>query len=675
MLARLKSLFASKPAAPQLTEIGLTGTPIFGGYLRDLGEYNPELMGLSAYQTYEKMRRGDTTVAATLAAVKLPIKSAEWTVTAPDDATPVEEEARDFIREQLFERNSFRRIIDNALLMLDFGAAAHEDVWAIDGNRVVLAKAAPRLPQTFYQWDVSPHGETLNALIQYGYQGSWMNMPRIPASKLALFTYRREGANFAGRSMLREAYRHWYAKDALYRIDGIALERNGLGIPTIILGPDAKKEDRAVCQTFLNSIATHQKTSIMLPNGYTFKMEGITGQVRDCKESIHHHNVQISLAALAQFLMLGEQKGARSLGDTLSDFFAMGVQSVAQDIAEVLNQTTIARLAEFNFGDARRGVRAPKLVVQQILSLRFETITEALSKLATAGLVLGDDELDGYLRDKMGLPDPDKATARKPLPAQPEKPITASEFTPRRAPRGAEKFLALAEITNALDRGRDEVAAALRAARPALQTEVLHKLAAAPVRTMHRVSIAPDAGLIAKVETILAGVSGFGFDQVEAEAKRQRVQLAERKPKREPLGVYADAAVSEFTNTLQSRATNVVLDKKRRGDLRAGELIREADADLDEQSDKWIDGVASKAANQSFADGRADGYEDHKDEISKVIYSSLLDGNTCEVCSEADGKEGETPDDIPSVPNPDCLGGDKCRCVHVFVFADEKEAA
>ena len=56
-------------------------------------------------------------------------------------------------------------------------------------------------------------------------------------------------------------------------------------------------------------------------------------------------------------------------------------------------------------------------------------------------------------------------------------------------------------------------------------------------------------------------------------------------------------------------------------------------------------------------------------------YSALLDSNTCDNCGDADGEEGDTPDDITDVPNPDCDGGDKCRCVHVYVFDDEVKAA
>jgi hypothetical protein len=252
----------------------------------------------------------------------------------------------------------------------------------------------------------------------------------------------------------------------------------------------------------------------------------------------------------------------------------------------------------------------------------------------------------------------------------------------RRQPRGPEMFLAAAEILSALDKGRDDVAAALRRARPRIQAEVVHKLVDSPVRNMHRVSVAPDEKLTAEITGILEGVRSFGQDQVGQERARQRAgrgpgsaattRLAAADKSKDPIGLFADGVVSEFQNGLQARATNLALDAQRRGNATKGELITDIGDDLDEQSDKWIDGTAAKGANEAFAEGRQDGYEQHADEIKSVIYSALLDINTCEACANADGREGETPDDVPDVPNPDCDGGDKCRCVQVFVFADEK---
>src|SRR5215467_9851127 len=66
---------------------GISGTPITSGFLTDLGEYNPELMGRSAIHVYEQMRRGDAQVRATVSACKLPVQSAKWEVI-PGDPSP-----------------------------------------------------------------------------------------------------------------------------------------------------------------------------------------------------------------------------------------------------------------------------------------------------------------------------------------------------------------------------------------------------------------------------------------------------------------------------------------------------------------------------------------------------------------------------------------------------------
>jgi len=690
---------AEKPLAnargserPELTEFGATGTPIMGGFLRDAGEYNPSLEGLAAFQLYEKMRRGDGQVAATLMGMKLPIRSAEWAILEPDNATPIEREATEFVRACLLEELELDSVIENALLMLDFGCAAHEDVYYIDGNRVRLRKLAPRLPSTFNRWLVD-EAEELTAIEQYGYAGNVYKTVEVPASKIALFTFQQEGSNYAGRSVLRPMYQHWYIKSNLYKIDAIAQERNGMGVPWIKMAADAKKEDREAALEWLQKLSTHEKAALLLPPGWEFGLAGVTGTTRDAKESIAHHNVQISMAGLAQFMVLGQSdSGNRALGQTMSDFFYLALQATANKIARVMNWTTIARLVDFNFAGIER---YPTLVPQQILSVRFESLVDALQKLATAGAIESDEELEEWLRSKLGAPGKDKATAR-PRPAAPDltqrredakaEMSEAGGLKFRRELKPAEKHLALADIVSALDKGRDEIAAALRRARSAIQAEIVNKLVNAPVRSMHRVSVAPDERLIAEVEEILQGVGEFGSQQVGQERERQQAGAAPRdaeairaasvlkkKLKRDPLGVYADGVVGEFITTLTSRAANVALDWMRRpGDLSKGEIIRKVEQELDEQSDKWIDGAAAKGANEAFADGRQAGYQEYSDEIGAVQYSALLDWNTCENCSHADGAEGTTLDEIPGVPNPDCDGGDKCRCVHVYIFKDEE---
>ena len=682
--------------APQ-AEVGTTGTPFFAGYLRDLGEYNPTLEGLSAFSTYEKMRRSDAQVAATLMSMKLPIRSAEWTVTAPENATPVEQEAADLVRECLLEEIKFDAVIRNALLMLDFGCAAHADHWYVDGNRVRIKKLKPLLPVTFQRW-ITDDEENLAGIEQYGAKGQSYITATVPADRLALFSHEIEGANFAGRSMLRAFYQHWYIKSNLYKIDAISIERNGMGVPYIIMGENAKKEDRETALAYVTQLSTHEKAGIVLPNGWTFGLKGVEGSLRDPKESIAHHNMMIAMSALAQFMMLGQSSGGnRALGESLGDFFYMGLQATAKAISEELSRTTIRRLCDYNFAGL---TRYPKIVAQKIQGIEFGTLYAALKELAGAGLVQGDDELESYLRKTMGLPEAGKEPRVKAAPPAPEpekmprmntdkqaeptaKKLQASDAGLRRqagtvgseGARRAEKCLALAEIVGELDAGRDQIAAALRRARGRVQKEIVNKLVNTPVRNLHRVSIAPDAKLLAEVEAVLRGVYEFGVGQVAEERTRQAPATAgilRAADLRTPLGIYADGVVGEFTNNLNARAANVALDWVRRpAGATKGETILSIEGELDGQSDKWMDGVASKGTNEAFAEGRADGYEEHKDEISSVIYSALLDLNTCEACAAADGEEGATPGDIADVPNPDCDGGDKCRCVHVYVFADE----
>jgi hypothetical protein len=406
----------SKIANPK-SPVGLPGTPIFGGFLRDFGEYNAQLEGLTAVRTYEKMRRSDAQVAATLLACELPIRAANWDVMPASDA-PADREIAGFVRENLFGgleyvspsgvkvSQCWDDVLRNALLMLTFGAAAHEEIYAVDGNRVRLARLAPRLPITFYRWITDADGETLLALNQYGYRNANFESVEIPTDRLAVFTFNQEGANFFGRSMLRPAYMHWYIKHQLYRIDAIAGERNGLGVPTIEQGPDGSQEDREAAAMWVTQLAAHEKTGVSLPHGWKFSLKGVEGNVRDLYNSIQHHNIEISRTALAFFMNLGlgaRAGGNRALGESQTDFFFLAVQATADHMARTLNATTIKRLIDFNWEGVRR---YPTLAVSNLRARSFDQVLDTLARLAQTGVMTPYPELAQYITRELGLPQP-----------------------------------------------------------------------------------------------------------------------------------------------------------------------------------------------------------------------------------------------------------------------------
>ncbi|HZT71493.1 MAG TPA: hypothetical protein VFC10_17330 [Terriglobia bacterium] len=396
---------------------GLPGTPIFHGFLEDFGEYNPQLEGLTAIRTYEKMRRSDAQVAATLLACELPIRAAHWDVM-PASSDPLDREIAQFVKDNLFggleyvspsgvkNSQSWDEVVRNALLMLAFGAAAHEEIYAIDGDRVRLARLAPRLPITFYRWITDVDGETLLALNQYGYRNSNFESVEIPVDRLAVFTFNKEGANFFGRSMLRPAYMHWYIKHSLYRIDAIAGERNGLGIPTIEQAPNASKEDRQAAAKWVTQLAAHEKTGIALPAGWKLTLQGVQGQVRDLFNSIEHHNIEISRTALAFFMNLGQSSkssGNRALGQEMTDFFYLAVQATADQIARTITETAVRRLVDYNWDGVER---YPTLTVSNIRARSLDETLTVLAQLATAKIVAPYPELAQHVARELGLPQP-----------------------------------------------------------------------------------------------------------------------------------------------------------------------------------------------------------------------------------------------------------------------------
>jgi len=427
---------------------GVSGTAITSGFLRDLGEYNGELVGLGAIRVYEKMRRGDAQVRATLAACKMPVQSAKWEVVPAENGSSQLEtrnsgdeqvsgfdvrvsstgagrataskakEVAAFVKDNLFGGLEFRtstggwatqnwdEVVRNALLMVDFGCAVHEEVWTVDRNHIRLRKLASRLPLTFYRWHTEADGETLLALEQYGYRGGRFLNALLPADKMALFTYNREGANFWGISLQRAMYPHWYVKSQLYRIDAIACERNAMGVPVWRLPKGFSREDRDAAFNFVTQLAAHEATGAVEPPGERtdgFRIVGYQGNLREAMPSIEHHNIMISRAALALFMDLGTTSGhgARSVGEVHSDFFLLALQNLADQVAWEIESTAVRRLVEYNFGE---GAPVPRLAVANVQSRSLAGLTDALTRLATAGLVVSDSTLRTFIRSELALP-------------------------------------------------------------------------------------------------------------------------------------------------------------------------------------------------------------------------------------------------------------------------------
>ena len=445
--------------------MGLPGTPITSGFVRDLGEYNPKLEGVNGIWTYQEMRRGDGQVAGTLRACKLPILSAKWEVVAGDPGSaklenrnskfgasfefpvssfdspgavsstgagnPTASKAKEvaaFIRANLFSglewqdwrgswhTQSWKDVVRYALRMQDFGAACYEEVMAIDGDHIRVRRMADRQALTFYRWHTDPHsvdpsvppfiyddGETLYALEQWGYRSNRFEYVMLPTDKACIFTHDQEGANFWGIPLTRAMYPHWFVKKHLERIDAIACERNSLGVPMIMLPPNPSKQDVQTAQNWVTQLAAHEKTGLSLPNGAVFKLVGIEGRIREILPSLQYHKQQIATSCLAMFMELGQtQSGSRALGESQTDFFLLATQNTADYIAHQIRNSTIRRLVMWNFGP---DAPVPYLVPANVQARSIDTMAAIISQLAQAGAWISDRSSVNQARHELGFGD------------------------------------------------------------------------------------------------------------------------------------------------------------------------------------------------------------------------------------------------------------------------------
>lgn len=126
-----------------------------------------------------------------------------------------------------------------------------------------------------------------------------------------------------------------------------------------------------------------------------------------------------------------------------------------------------------------------------------------------------------------------------------------------------------------------------------------------------------------------------------------------------------EAFLAAIKGVFVARWTQVVLLFKLRG-LVNEELAKKVEREKRSLSNAPYQEIAIDVALTGVNYGRqieaaARGYK-------RIQYSAIIDANVCGICKAADGREGETSDDLPPVPNVVCLGRWRCRCVHVYIF-------
>jgi hypothetical protein len=399
-------------SSPAFNEMGYTSPSPYTAYLRR--EYNSMLMGQRGLQKYDEMRRSDATVRGSLRMVKMPVLTGRWFVKPASDSVR-DKNIADFVSWNLFEgmTTSWPQLLNEAMAMMDFGYYSFEKVFTnthpLRSGRICWQKLAPRHPLDILGWNYDANGgpESLE-MYSPGGEDPYRKVV-IPISKLAVFTFDKEGGDICGMSVLRSAFKPWYYKSELEKIDAIQKERHGIGVPIIKLPQNYSPNDRRIAENLGRNLRTNERAHIVLPPGWEVEFAKLQGQPVDAMKSIEYHDKQIQKNILAPFMNEGGK-------ETEQDLFLKASRYTADIVQGVFNTYCIPQLVNYNWAKVKA---YPKLMVRQIGEAEaMRTLSFAVRNYVGAGVITPDETLENFIREATDLPPVDMATRREVLTPQ-----------------------------------------------------------------------------------------------------------------------------------------------------------------------------------------------------------------------------------------------------------------
>jgi len=434
------------PNAKAFGEIGVSGLKVFSGYLSE--EYLPELRGPNAWRVYRQMAEGDATVCATLTAITLILRAVDWRVEPADDSGEAEKEA-EFVESLLDDMSHpFPDVIGEVMSMLTFGWSVLEIVLKrrmgpdqkdpalrskFDDGRIGVRKLPIRSQDSLLRWEMQQDG---------GIAGMWQLPPIggqllfIPIERLLLFRTTSRKNSPEGVSILRSAYKSWYLRKTIEEIEAIGIERELAGLPVVsipakYLLSDASATDKAVLEQYkkvARDVKFNQQGGIVIPSDcWPDPQTGAPSAQRivdvkllstggrraiDTGPVVERHEKNIARSALADFMMLGDQKGSYALSKNKSELFLRACEAYLNQIAEVLNRFLLPRIWSYNNIDR---ALMPELKPGRVAPVDLAEFGAYLQALATAGAPLfPNQELSEYVAEIADMPAPPEDAGLQP---------------------------------------------------------------------------------------------------------------------------------------------------------------------------------------------------------------------------------------------------------------------
>lgn len=232
-----------------------------------------------------------------------------------------------------------------------------------------------------------------------------------------------------------------------------------------------------------------------------------------------------------------------------------------------------------------------------------------------------------------------------------------------RLPRHHE-MIAVKGMATAQENAKEQISPILLSLRSELITDGLKAIKTLSPADLHALTLRASGDIRSKLKDQLVKVHRQGRMLVVSElGKKAGINEEDDFDALEPL---TDVTTSRVANDVQARIVAATARFTLLG-LSGAALLDAVRGEISTGSVSYIDRASTGLANKVINIGREDEAQRRKSEWSRVEYSAILDQNVCGPCAAEDGTEADNEADLTPVPNPDCLGGDWCRCFHVFI--------
>ena len=545
---------------PDLREIGRPGASVFGDLSRNENELNEDFQFPQSLDRYEAMRCTPV-IAGLLKILELSVLGDEWSIVpAAKDTSAYAAVAATRLEENLraelewrgptgnVSSQSFDDALRNYLLCLPFGFSFDEICWRYQGHEVAIAKLAPRLPRSVNQFIAHPDNPSDLEYIQQNVYDSRSGWPKIPANKITLCVFNREGDNFTGRSILRPLWQPYFIKDGVLRVQAMAVERNGMGVPQAFTLDSAARlsaDDRTVLEAIVRRWRAGDASGVVMPPGYKTELTTANTNATDNINLLQYLDRQQAMGLVLMILTAGlDGGGAYAQSQTQDSISQRVVGSIKQQIAGYINNGFVYQWWRLNFeGKCRR----PEFQFANRVYFTLNDLLDIVGKLVNSQLFVPSEPDEDWIRQQLNLPKK-KAPIAAPLPTAivpPAEPIQAAPdieaqdappvasppasaqkkspdaWRPRRELNASEQNIKLSEIYQEQNDAIASIVAVVNEYLPKIERDIARKVVAAPtIEAVGAVTVDEPPGLIADIVSVLSDLSEFSVEQVQGELDR-----------------------------------------------------------------------------------------------------------------------------------------------------------